>query len=116
MSVIRFRIKPKPIKSNNGIIAAKYITGQPLDDLRTIARKADSYGTGKRGAAVVTECAFPDETVLIVRWYRYSDTGPGDIEYESVQNGDWLYYSIQYDHLGSDTTERINNWYEVDEK
>lgn len=106
----RFERKPET-RSDRGILAAQYHAGQPLDDLRAVAAKADRTFMPE-GKAVLAECALPDETVLVVRWLRVPDGHPADQQYEVIKDGDWLYYSETYESLGGDDTVGIEQFYD----
>lgn len=105
MTVQKFNEKPKQPQARSGIYAAQYHTGGPLDDLLAVAKKAGAQ-------AVLAECPFPSLTVLVVRWDRSFEDGPGKWDYEIVHDGDWLCYSEEHDLIFDDTTRGIEQWYD----
>jgi len=92
MSVLRYRRKPEP-GTREDQFAARYTPGQPLDDLRAVARMAG-------GEAEVTEVVFPSGKRVLLAWYlRYDDHHPAEPDYVTVEAGDYLAYSSGHDHL-----------------
>lgn len=92
MTVRRFRRKPDS-DDRADQIAARYEPGQPADDLRAVARKAD-YN------AELAEVTFPSGAqVLAVRWLQVPDDRPAKTRYEFVESGEFLAYSAVNDSL-----------------
>lgn len=75
--------RPKD-KRTGRAIAAVYRPGQPLDDLRKVARKADP-------SAEVVEV--PEWGVLLVRHEEIPDHARSYIDYDVVQDGQMLIWS-----------------------
>ena len=99
MSIQRYRRKPDP-GDREDQVAARYEPGMPLNDLLAVARKADAD-------AELAEVVFPSGTVLLVRWERVPDDHPSEIEYETVEPGEYLAHSSGRDSLyGADEA----NW------
>lgn len=110
MTIQRLQRRPQKTHLDNGLVVALYTAGGPLDDLRAVASEADI--PGRRGKASLAECQLPGGTVLVVRWMRVNDDHPATIDYQVVEDGDWLYYSIEYGSLGADTTADLKHWYQ----
>jgi hypothetical protein len=92
MSIERFRRKPE--KVDEGLQhAARYTPGESLGDLLSVANMADAH-------AELAEVQFPSgRQVLLVAWTGEEDERPREIEYETVDAGDWLAYSPGHDFL-----------------
>lgn len=103
MTARRFRRKPAD-RPERDLVVAQFFAGQPLADLAEVALLAGS-------GSVVAECVLPDETVLVARWLDIPDDHPAEQQYVIVRDGNWLYYSETYDHLGEDTTRGIEQFY-----
>jgi len=100
----RFYRKPELVQADRGLIAAQYIPGQPLDDLRKVAALA------YEGEAA--ECVLPSGTVLVARYTDIPDDYLPRPDYAVVVPRDWLYYSESYGSLGDDTSAGIAQFYE----
>lgn len=98
------RYVSKPDVREKSIVVTQYTPDAPLGDLLQVAQMAD------RGA-MLAEAEFPIGKVLIVRWFRSRDNGPGDIEYLAVPAEQWLCYSEEYDSLTADSSQGIDHWY-----
>lgn len=85
MTIQRYRRKPVR-EDREDQFAARYEPGQPLDDLRAVARMADDR-------AELAEAAFPSGPVLVVRYERVYDDHPPRTEYETVEPGHYLAFS-----------------------
>jgi len=95
----RYRRKPEP---PGGVIdIAEYQPGQPLDDLEAVAAMA-------RGQ--IAECELPAGTVLVVRWVDYSDTYPAKVEFEVLDQGEYLVYSPDHDTLATFDAETLDRY------
>lgn len=71
--------------------AAQWRYGQTdLSELGAVARKADSEAE----IAVIAQWK-----ALVVRYYRWPDDRPKELDYEIVEDGGWLVYSQGYDLL-----------------
>jgi hypothetical protein len=81
VTVQRYRRKPAQ-EDREDQIAARYEPGQPLDDLRAVAREASD--------AELAEVAFPSGTVLAARFTRTYDDHPPRTEYVTVEPGRYL--------------------------
>lgn len=66
--------------------AARYIAGQPTDDLLAVARRMDPD-------AEITEVT--RWNVLLVKSTRIPDDHPSYTDWEVVENGHWLVFSEQ---------------------
>jgi len=108
MNVQRYQLKPRPA-SASGLSVARYQPGQPLDDLLRVAQM-----TGDDDVAEVAEAPLPSGTVLVVRWRRYFDEHPSEIDYSVVAAGDYLAYSEGYGTLDSADDAELAQWYELD--
>ena len=75
--------RPKDNQASRAV-AAVYRPGQPLDDLRKVAREADSD-------AEVVEV--PEWGVLLVRHKQIPDHAPSYTDYDVVQDGQVLIWS-----------------------
>lgn len=85
--ITRFRRKPDP-KAHDDQLAARYTPGDPeafMACLR-VAQMAD-------GASQLAEVEFADGQVLLVRYRRFYDYHPSEIDYQAVEPGQWLAYS-----------------------
>ena len=103
MTIRRFRRKPAA-RPERGLVAVQYHAGALTAGLKTVAAAAYQ--------GVVAECVLPDETVLVARWLDIPDDHPARHRYEIVHDGNWLYYSETYNHLGEDTTRGLGQFYE----
>ena len=84
MSIQRYRRKPEQASLDDQV-TARYEPGTPLDDLLAVARMADGE---------LAEVMFPSYgPVLLVRFRRFYDEHPSEIEYLAVEAGKYLAYS-----------------------
>jgi hypothetical protein len=84
--IARFRKKPRP-GDDDDQVAARYTPAGDLHALTEVARLADEN-------AEVLEVRFPSgASVLLVRWLRFHDDHPAEIDYEVIEPGKWLAYS-----------------------
>ena len=91
MSVQRYRRKPE--RNDRGDqFAARFDPDQPLDDLREVACMADR-------CAELATAMFPSGPLLVVRWTRVPDYHPAEVEYVTVEPGQFLAYSTGSDFL-----------------
>lgn len=99
----RYRRKPSP-DTRDTIEVAEYQPGLPLDKLAAVAARA----TGE-----VAECELPTAgLVLVARWVDYPDDNPPAVQYEVVEQGDYLIFSEEYDTLSSEDAAGLAHWYE----
>lgn len=104
MSEIRhYRLKPRPT-SDDGVIVAKYVPGQPLDGLTKIALMADDD-------AELAEVSLPSGTVLLVRWMNMVADRPF-LDWTIVQSGDYLEFGKRSGGLCTDGDAGLLHWYE----
>lgn len=100
----RYRSKPKP-KSDMPTIATLYLAGESLVSLQTVAAMADRH-------AQMAEAVMPDgQKVLLIQWRRSGECG-SDVEWEIVQDGEYLVYSEEYGSLVADSRSSLDHWYQ----
>lgn len=106
MSVQRYWRKPQPTGREEQF-AARYEPGQPLDDLRAVARMAGDE-------AEVTEVVFPSGKRVLLAWFmRYPDEHPAEPDYVEVEAGDYLGYSpVHYFLYGTDDAD-LRQFYDL---
>jgi hypothetical protein len=106
VGVQQFRRKPTKADREDQV-AARYIPGEPLTDLLSVARMAHL-------SAELAEVEFKSGTVLLVRYLDVPDDHPAEWKFEVVQAGDWLAYSPGNDMLyDSDEAEWAQFYDEV---
>lgn len=107
MSVQRYQRRKPKREVLEDMFVARYEPGQPLDDLATVARKADP------GAGLV-EVTFPSGAkILVVRWLDIPDDHPGEVKYETVEAGDYLAYSRYSDFLFDTDDSDLRAFYDL---
>jgi hypothetical protein len=103
VTIRNYRKKPQQPRSDDGIMAALYVPGEPLDDLRKVA--AEAYN----GEAA--ECALPSGPVVLAAWDDIQDRGTSR-DHAVVPAGHWLTYSHSYGSLTSSSEAELDRWYE----
>jgi hypothetical protein len=78
-------IEREPRKSDK-IRAARFLAGQSLDDLLAVVR-LDAYDAMPEDLAPI-----PAWNALAVRHWVYPDDGQPWVDYDILNNGDWLIY------------------------
>lgn len=106
MSVQRYRRKPIPAGSEEQF-AARYEPGEPLDDLRAVARMAGDE-------AEVIEAVFPSGKRVLLAWHmRYPDEHPAGPDYVTVESGGYLAFSRRHYSLYDTDEADLRQFYDL---
>ena len=108
MSVQQYRRKPQQPR-NEEVFAARYESGQPLDDLLSVACMAGTE-------AEVTEVTFPSGRRILLAWHLdIPDDHPSKPRYVEVEPGDYLAYSRSNELLYDTDDDDLRHFYELAE-
>jgi hypothetical protein len=106
VTVQRYRRKPRQ-EDREDQFAARYEPGQPLDDLRAVARMAGDE-------AEVIEAVFPSGKRLLLAWFlRYDDHHPAKPDYATVEAGNYLAFSSGGESLYETDDGDLRQFYDL---
>lgn len=105
MTIQRFRRKPIDPGADHDQVVARYVPGEPLDDLLTVARMMDPH-------AEITVASFSTTSVLVARFTRIPDHAPLYIDHECIKPGHFLAYSPGNDSLYESDDQDLRHFYD----
>ena len=106
MPIQRYVRRPIPAGSEEEL-AARYTPGEPLDDLRTIARMIGAESE-------VAEVVFPSGKRVLLAWYmNYPETHPAEPDYVTVEAGEYLAFSTRSFHLYASDDANWQQFYDL---